>query len=325
MDLGPGMVPIGFAEKVLERAAAVDDPALLWDTATTCAALAQKWNGHGAEKNEIKSAQMFVEIELGQRLGPNPGSGGDHKSADFHESNSHDDLIPAYVISDLRRYLDQRDFLIGLVRKGKRSRRSLLLEVDRAQAVDVAADDVDITKGDFRDVLDIDPGTVALVLTDPPYPTEYLPLWSALAESSARWLVPGGSLVAYCGQSILPEALGRLGRHLRYWWTIALLHQHGTAMIPGKWVSAGWKPLLWFVRDTRRGRFMLADRIDGTPPRKGLPTGDSDDWAQGVDELEPIISALTSPGDLIVDPFAGSGSTGLAALRFNRRFVGADL
>ncbi len=32
----------------------------------------------GREKNQIKAAQMFCEIELGQRLGPNPGGGGDH-------------------------------------------------------------------------------------------------------------------------------------------------------------------------------------------------------------------------------------------------------
>jgi hypothetical protein len=35
-------------------------------------------------------------------LGPNPGAGGDRKSDDF-ESNSHGDLIPAWVVSDLRR------------------------------------------------------------------------------------------------------------------------------------------------------------------------------------------------------------------------------
>lgn len=135
-DIGPGLVPVGFAESVLDRCPDVDDPALLWDTATTCAALAQKWNGHGAEKNEIKSAQMFVEIELGQRLGPNPGAGGDHKSEEFR-SNAHGHLIPVERVRDFRRYYGHRDYLVGLVREGTRSRRSLLLALDRANAVDV--------------------------------------------------------------------------------------------------------------------------------------------------------------------------------------------
>jgi hypothetical protein len=43
----------------------------LW--AANLAGEAQRWNGHGAEKAEIKSAQMFGEILLGQRLGENPG------------------------------------------------------------------------------------------------------------------------------------------------------------------------------------------------------------------------------------------------------------
>ena len=320
------MVPTGFAEAVLARCPEVDDPAVLWDTATTCAALAQKWNGHGAEKAEIKAAQMYVEIELGQRLGPNPGAGGDHKSEDYR-SNSHDDLIPAYVVSDVRRLYGHSDDLVAAVREGARSRRSLLLLVDQLEAAErapVESADLDVRLGDFREALDIEPGSASLILTDPPYPAAYLPLWSELGKHAAIWLEPGGSLVAYSGQSHLPEVLDRLGEHLRYWWTIALLHRNSD-MIPGKWVSAGWKPLVWYVRDSRRGQFMVPDRINGTEPRKTIPVGDGDDWAQGVGELEPIISALTAPGDLIVDPFAGSGSVGIAALRFGRRFIGAEL
>lgn len=321
--LGPGLVPTGFAEKMLATAREIEDPAVLWDGATTFAALVQKWNGHGAEKNELKSAQMFAEIELGQRLGPNPGQG--TRSDLSHAKSDTRGLIPQPREVEFRRYHGHRDFLIGLVREGARSRRSLLLALDRATAVPVNASDVQVHRGDFRTVLDLEPGSVALVLTDPPYPREYLPLWSDLGKWSNEWLMPGGSLVAYCGQSILPDVLDRLGEHLRYWWTLALLHQHGTAMIPGKFVSAGWKPLVWFVKDNRRTRTMLPDRIDGTAPRKGIDTGDTGNWAQGVAELESVISALTNPGDLIVDPFAGSGTTGVAAMRFGRRFIGADL
>lgn len=41
--------------------------------------------------------------------------------------------------------------------------------------------------------------------------------------------------------------------------------------------------------------------------------------------LERIILASTDPGDLVVDPFVGSGTTGIAAARHGRRFVGIDL
>ena len=325
--LGPGLIPSGFAEMVLERSPAVDDPAVLWDTATTCAALAQKWNGHGREKSEVKTAQMYVEIELGQRLGPNPGQGARTDLADLPHAEGLADLIPLQRAAELRRFYGHRDLLVEAVRNGQRSRRSLLLVVDQAEAANRPdTGPVDIRDGDFRDVLgDIEPGSVTLVLTDPPYPAEYLPLWSDLAKFSNQALVDGGSLVAYCGQSILPQAIERLSEHLRYWWTLALLNSAGSQMIPGKFVSAGWKPLLWYVKDHRLNRAMVPDRINGSPPRKTTPTGDDGTWAQGVKELESIISALTAPGDLIVDPFAGSGTTGVAATRFGRRFLGATL
>lgn len=333
-DLAPGMIPRGWAENILAEARQRDDPAALWHGSLRLGALAQSWNGHGKEKSEIKSAQMFCDILLGGLLGPPPGnqrpqdSGGRFLPAPFPHAEMVDGLIPFQRVSELQRLSGWTESLLESVRNGARSRRSLLLLVDEWEAEqrgEPEPADLDIRRGDFRDVLlDIGPGSVTLVLTDPPYPAEYLPLWDDLGAWSASALGDGGSLVAYCGQSILPEALARLHPHLRYWWTIALVHGQ-SQMIPGKWVSAGWKPLVWFVRERRATRAMIADRVHGTGARKTVPTGDDGSWAQGVEELAPIISGLTAPGDLIVDPFAGSGTVGLAALRYGRRFIGAEL
>lgn len=40
---------------------------------------------------------------------------------------------------------------------------------------------------------------------------------------------------------------------------------------------------------------------------------------------ERLILALSEPGDIIFDPFTGSASTGIAALRTGRRFLGAEV
>lgn len=40
--------------------------------------------------------------------------------------------------------------------------------------------------------------------------------------------------------------------------------------------------------------------------------------------LERIVIASTDPGDLILDPFSGSSTTGIASIRHNRRFIGID-
>lgn len=320
----PGVIERGAAEHLLARIEAVDDPAVLWDGAAFLAGLAQKWNGHGQEKAEVKAAQMFCEIRLGQILGPNPGQGTRTDLADdFSHARS---SLPSERVVEFRRYFGLADRLVEAVRNGSRSRRSLLLLVDEWSADDsIDQDDLEIRGGPFQEALaDVDLRSVALVLTDPPYPAEYLPLWGELGEWAAGRLVEGGSLVAYCGQSILPHAIASLQPWLRYWWTLAVLHGQ-SQMIPGKWVSAGWKPALWFVNGGRATETMLADTVHGGTPRKTIPTGDGGGWAQAVAPLGPIVSALTAPGDLVVDPFAGSGTTGIAARRFGRRFIGADI
>lgn len=41
--------------------------------------------------------------------------------------------------------------------------------------------------------------------------------------------------------------------------------------------------------------------------------------------MSEIVADFTQPGDLICDPFMGSGTTGVAAVRAGRRFVGVEL
>lgn len=41
--------------------------------------------------------------------------------------------------------------------------------------------------------------------------------------------------------------------------------------------------------------------------------------------VEPCVALASKPGDLVLDPFIGSGTTGLVALKLDRRFVGVEL
>ena len=44
-----------------------------------------------------------------------------------------------------------------------------------------------------------------------------------------------------------------------------------------------------------------------------------------LDLLKRVVMASTSKGDLIIDPFTGSSTTGLAAVMLDRKFIGIDL
>ena len=44
-----------------------------------------------------------------------------------------------------------------------------------------------------------------------------------------------------------------------------------------------------------------------------------------IEALTPLIEAFTKPGDLVLDPFCGSGSTLAAAQRLRRDWIGIEL
>ena len=46
---------------------------------------------------------------------------------------------------------------------------------------------------------------------------------------------------------------------------------------------------------------------------------------QPVEALRPLIEAFTKPGDLVLDPFSGSGSTLAAARQLGRDWTGIEL
>lgn len=207
--------------------------------------------------------------------------------------------------------------LLGVDRKEKRkaAEAKVLAEIEQSGGLQF-----EIRSGDFQSVLaGLDSGSVDLVLTDPPYGDAATDLYGSLAEWAAEKLKPGGSLVAYCGQATLGDVIAAMSPHLKYWWCMALTHSAMPQQLPGKWVQVRWKPLVWFVKDRRATKHYIDDVIVGTPPRKDLH-----EWAQGVDEVRPIIESLTEAGELVVDPFAGSGSFGRAANACGRHFIGAD-
>jgi site-specific DNA-methyltransferase (adenine-specific) len=174
--------------------------------------------------------------------------------------------------------------------------------------------------GDCREVLPT-LGHVDAVVTDPPYHREHLPLYGLAAEHAARLLPPGGSFLALCGQHAVGQVIADCERHLRFWWLCGMRH-NSLARLPGKWVCVTWKPAVWFVKESRRAG-------DTNCPMDLRDGGGADkefhEWGQPVPWFRYWIDALSDEGGTILDPFMGSGTTGVACARLGRRFVGVEI
>lgn len=181
----------------------------------------------------------------------------------------------------------------------------------------------DLICGDMIDVMGgMARSSVDIIITDPPYPQEFIPLYGELARLARDVLKPGGSLLAMAGQSYLPDIFKLMTEHLIYNWTVAYLTPGGQS--PQLWqrkVNCFWKPVLWFVRGEFQGNWQ-GDVVKGKP-------NDNDkrfhDWGQTEHGIADLIRRFSMPGDLILDPFCGGGTTGVAAIALDRRFIGIDI
>ena len=271
---------------------------------------------------------------------------------------------------------------------GRRESHDASAFYDRFTPPALSADDVVTTAsikdkvicGDARHMDEVESGSVALVVTSPPYfagkeyeealgeghiPAsylDYLAMLEAVFAECVRTLEPGGRIavnVANLGRkpyrslsadviAILQDRLGLLMRGEVIW------HKAKGASGSCAWGSfrSPANPVLRDVTErvviASKGRFDRAlssqvRRRRGLPAEATLTTDEfieatTDVWdipserATRVGHPAPfpvelpqrLIELYTYQGDLVLDPFIGSGSTAVAAVRARRHFVGYD-
>ena len=78
--------------------------------------------------------------------------------------------------------------------------------------------------------------------------------------------------------------------------------------------------ILFFEKGKRNlNSWKLDDLLSFPRVNNGYPT------EKPVELLEVLVNNSSHPGDLVIDPFMGSGSTGVAALKNGRKFWGNDI
>ena len=181
----------------------------------------------------------------------------------------------------------------------------------------------------------MEPESIDAVITDPPYGINYVSQTGAKVKNDTapfiwflydafRVLKPGGSIICFTRwdvQQTFIDAMKLAGFKVKsevIWDKViggqgdlkaqfSPSHENIIFAIKGKYSFPGHRP-----RDlVTYQKLASSQMIHPTEKPVGLLTN--------------LISSVTKPGDLIVDPFAGSGSTCVAAKKTGRRFIGIEL
>ena len=89
-------------------------------------------------------------------------------------------------------------------------------------------------------------------------------------------------------------------------------------MAGGRQMKSVWKDAKW---DDEEAQVLL----EILPPRRGEKKYGKHPTQKPLELLERIILAASDEGDIVFDPFLGSGTTAVAALKHGRKFVGCEL
>jgi len=150
-------------------------------------------------------------------------------------------------------------------------------------------------------------------------------------EEAARVLKKGGAMVVFMS-IIKVETLIRIAeRHKLYYKTTGIWHK--TNPMPRNMnlhfvnSTEAW---VYFTYGKRTGTFnndgkVLHDFVETGVAANGERKHGKHPTQKPVALMEFFIKVLSNEGDMILDPFMGSGSTGVAAKKNNRNFTGVEL
>jgi hypothetical protein len=296
-------------------------------------------------QNEAAELKLRAERRLGELLAETVDHGGDRRSKSHRTTlnglpegvsktqSSRWQRIARVPLRDFEKYVkDVKDSgeeltTAGLLDLAKslekdRTRRRRLRDARKFAQTYRPGEDMGVITGDMAALEDrLEDGSVDLVLSDPPFGHESVPLYGRLAALGARKLRPGGLCLAYCGKLYLPDVFKQMGQHLVYWWEFAIrfngLHYRAHA----RGVQEHWRPIVAFAKPpVRPAPEDVSDLLQGGGRVKGLHP-----WQQPETEAHYLIRHLTEPGGLVVDPFAGSGTTCAAAQATGRRWLATEV
>ena len=81
--------------------------------------------------------------------------------------------------------------------------------------------------------------------------------------------------------------------------------------------------MVWYIKGDRINDLVISNTI-GDYIESVAPLKIEHEWQQSPVEANYIIKNLTLVNQTVLDPMMGSGTTGIAALKLNRKFIGIE-
>lgn len=89
------------------------------------------------------------------------------------------------------------------------------------------------------------------------------------------------------------------------------------------WGFVGWQPIFYYGKDPLlqdgRGRASNSFYATDSAEKNGHPC------PKPIGQWTKLLKRASRPGEAILDPFMGSGTTGVACVKLGRRFIGIEL
>jgi len=170
---------------------------------------------------------------------------------------------------------------------------------------------------DCLDVLpQLEPGSVDAVVTDPPYGTDKA-AWDAYFPRD--WFYWAGIVsrmtIIITGSQGLEDTVPLVGN--QFVDVIAARNSNGMTRGPigyNNWLAA----VIAFAKPKKdNGWNFFEFAVRGDMPEHPSP--------KPIEYMLKLIERTTNDGDLILDPFMGSGTTGVACMQTGRKFIGIEI